>query len=47
VYIDENQRLKRENDELRMQIIQQREAVLEAERVRGLASLKDAGLGRQ
>jgi len=42
---DENQRLKRENDELRMQIIQQREAVLEAERVRGLASLKDAGLG--
>src|ERR1043166_5037275 len=35
---DENQRLKRENDDLRVQIIQEHEAVLEAERIRGLAS---------
>jgi rod shape-determining protein MreC len=42
---DENQRLKHENDELKMQITQQREAVLEAERIRSLASLQESGLG--
>ena len=42
---DENQRLKHENDELRMQITQQREAVLEAERIRALAGLQESGLG--
>jgi rod shape-determining protein MreC len=43
---DDNQRLKRENDALRVQILQEREAVLEAERVRGLASLQETGLGK-
>jgi rod shape-determining protein MreC len=42
---DENQRLKRENDELRMQIAKEHEDVLEAQRVRALAGLKDAGIG--
>jgi rod shape-determining protein MreC len=42
---DENQRLKRENDELRMQITQQHEAVLEAERIRTLAGVQESGLG--
>ena len=41
---DENERLKRENDELRMQIMAQREAVLEAERTRSLAGLQETGL---
>jgi rod shape-determining protein MreC len=40
---DDNQRLRRENDELRMQIVQQREAVLEAERVRRLVDLQESG----
>ena len=43
---DENQRLKRENDELRMQIIEQREAILEAERIRALAGFHEPGLGK-
>jgi rod shape-determining protein MreC len=43
---DENQRLKRENDELRIKIIEQREAVFEAQRVRILAGLQEAGLGK-
>jgi rod shape-determining protein MreC len=43
---DENQRLKRENAELRMQIDKEREDVLEAQRVRELAGLKDAGIGK-
>ena len=42
---DENQRLKRENDELRMQIAKEHEDILEAQRVRALAGLKDAGIG--
>src|ERR1700682_3873738 len=42
---DENQRLKRENDELRMQIAKDHEDVMEAQRVRALAGLKDAGIG--
>jgi rod shape-determining protein MreC len=43
---DENQRLKRENDDLRRQIIDEREAVLEAQRIRSLVELKDSGLGK-
>src|SRR5262249_34834966 len=43
---DENQRLKRENDDLRMQVTQQREAILEAERIRSLAGLPESGLGK-
>ena len=43
---DENQALKRENDELRMQIIEQREAVKEAERIRKLVVLRDSGVGK-
>jgi rod shape-determining protein MreC len=43
---DENQRLKRENDDLRMQIAKDHEDVLEAQRVRALAGLKDAGIGK-
>jgi len=42
---DENQRLKHDNDELRMQIAQQRELVLEAQRIRSLAGLQESGLG--
>jgi rod shape-determining protein MreC len=43
---DENERLKRENDGLRMQIFKQREAILEAERVRALAGLQTSGFGK-
>ena len=43
---DENQRLRRENDDLRMQIKRDHENVLEAERVRTLAGLQDVGLGK-
>jgi rod shape-determining protein MreC len=43
---DENERLRREIDGLKMQIVEQREAVLEAQRVRELAGLQDAGLGK-
>src|SRR5215831_4737086 len=43
---DENQRLKQENDQLRMQIANEHEAVLEAQRVRGLAGLQDLGIGK-
>jgi rod shape-determining protein MreC len=43
---DENQRLKRENDELRMQLIEQREAVLEAARIRELTALDQRRLGK-
>ena len=43
---DENERLKRENDRLRMQIVTDREAVLEAKRVRELAGLQDPGIGK-
>ncbi|HEY2383666.1 MAG TPA: rod shape-determining protein MreC [Terriglobia bacterium] len=43
---DENQRLKHENDELRMQIAGNHEAVLEANRVRALAGLQDSGIGK-
>src|SRR5437867_3636831 len=43
---EENQHLKRENDELRMQVIEQREAILEAERIRTLAGLQESGLGK-
>jgi rod shape-determining protein MreC len=42
---DENQRLKRENGELRIQIAKEHEDVLEAQRVQVLAGLKDAGIG--
>jgi rod shape-determining protein MreC len=41
---DENQRLKRENDELRLQLELQKEAVLEAQRVRTLAGLQESGI---
>src|SRR5262245_11795312 len=37
---DENHRLKYENDGLRKQIIENREAVLEAQRIRALAGLQ-------
>ena len=43
---DENQRLKRENDDLRMQIAQDHEKVLEADRVRTLAGLQYPSLGK-
>ena len=43
---DENERLKRENDQLRMQIATDREAVLEAQLVRQLAGLQDPGIGK-
>ena len=43
---DENQRLKRENDDLRMQIARDHEKVLEADRVRTLAGLQDPALGK-
>ena len=43
---DENKRLKRENDDLRMQIVEQRESILETERVRALAGLRNSGLGK-
>jgi rod shape-determining protein MreC len=43
---DENQRLKHEVDELRLQIANEHEMVLEAQRVRALAGLKDSGIGK-
>jgi rod shape-determining protein MreC len=43
---DENQRLRKQNDELQMQSVQQREAILEAKRVLALAGLREAGLGK-
>jgi rod shape-determining protein MreC len=43
---DENQRLKHENDGLRKQIIEEREAVLEAQRIRALAGLHESNLGK-
>jgi rod shape-determining protein MreC len=42
----ENERLKRENDSLRMQITQQQEEILEAQRVRKLTGLEDNRLGK-
>ena len=43
---DENERLKHENDQLRMQITTDREGVVEAQRVRELAGLQDPGIGK-
>jgi rod shape-determining protein MreC len=43
---DQNQRLKNENDGLRMQLASEHEAVLEAERVRALVGLQEAGIGK-
>src|SRR6516165_11185734 len=43
---DENQRLKHENDELRMQIASNHEATLEAQRVLAIAGLQDSGIGK-
>ena len=43
---EENLRLKRENDELRMQVIQQQEAIAEAERIRAMAGFKPSGIGK-
>jgi len=43
---EENLRLKRENDELRMQVIQQQEAIAEAERIRAIAGFKPSGIGK-
>src|SRR5262245_48993204 len=43
---DENIRLKRENDELRMSMAQQRQEVLEAQRVRALVGLQESGIGK-
>src|SRR5262245_53047444 len=44
---DENGRLTRENDELRMQIMKDREAVLEAGRIRELAGLRESNIGNR
>jgi rod shape-determining protein MreC len=43
---DENQRLKHENDELRMQVASNHEAILEAQRVIALAGLQDSAIGK-
>jgi rod shape-determining protein MreC len=43
---DDNQRLKRENDDLRMKLMAQQEAVLEAARIRELAGLQEAAFGK-
>jgi rod shape-determining protein MreC len=43
---DENQRLKQENDQLHMQMAADHEAVLEAQRVRGLNGLQESGIGK-
>jgi rod shape-determining protein MreC len=43
---EENHRLKYENDGLLKLIIEQREAVLEAQRIRTLAGLQEANLGK-
>jgi rod shape-determining protein MreC len=43
---DENQRLKGENDGLRMQIANEHEALLEAQRLRALAGLQDPGISK-
>jgi rod shape-determining protein MreC len=43
---DENQHLKQEVDQLRMQIANEHEAVLEAQRVRALAGLQDLAIGK-
>jgi rod shape-determining protein MreC len=43
---DENQRLKREVDELRMQLTSEHETVLEAQRVRALVGFQDSGIGK-
>ena len=43
---EENLQLKRENDELKMQVIQQQEAIAEAERIRALAGFKPSGIGK-
>jgi rod shape-determining protein MreC len=44
---DQNARLTHENDELRLQILKDREAVLEAERIRSLAGLQESGIGNR
>ena len=43
---DENQRLKHENDELRMQMAINHEAILEAQRIAALAGLQASGIGK-
>jgi len=43
---DENQRLHAENDALKMQIDSEREAILEAQRLRELVGLDDSRLGK-
>jgi rod shape-determining protein MreC len=43
---EENERLQHENDELRMLVVAQREAVLEASRTRALTGLQETGLGK-
>ena len=43
---DENTRLKRQVDELRMQIQQNREALLELQRLRSILSLPEANIGK-
>jgi len=43
---DENQRLKQENDDLKMKVLEQREAVLEAQRLRELMALQQSGIGK-
>jgi rod shape-determining protein MreC len=43
---DENQRLKHENDELRTQIGNEHETLLEAQRLRALVGLQDSGIGK-
>src|SRR5215471_1007066 len=43
---EENLRLKRENDELQMQVSQQREAIAEAERIRALTGFRPSGIGK-
>jgi len=43
---DENQRLKHENDELHMQIANNHETLLEAQRIAALAGLQASGIGK-
>src|SRR5438067_12309924 len=43
---NENLRLKHENDTLRIQLTEQKEEVLEAQRVRALAALQNSGIGK-
>jgi rod shape-determining protein MreC len=43
---DENERLRRENDTLRLRVMEQEESLLEARRLRALLELREPGLGK-